>query len=448
MFLVVAGITILGVVEPLIVQLLFLFFSVVFPKLPVLQIEGYLVPIRIEDFFLAFTFFVLLLRFLIYREKSFHHPLFKWMLLYSCCTFLSFIFGLLILHSVPDSKIGFLYWMRSPEYFAASFLCFWGIRTWKRFNRAILGLVFFITLIGVYGILQEYGLVPAFDAMHQTDEIVMVRFIPSFGEERLFSTFGGPYDLSAFYLLAVPICVALIPAVSNRMQKFLLVGVLVLSLVCFYFTYARSPVPAMAVTFYTCLVFLGKRRLGTALALLCTIPPFLVVGFQARLESLSDPLSEDAFGSRLRTGWADAIDSFYRSPILGTGPASMHNLMGVDGLYVLLLGIWGILGFTCFLALVYKAMKYQKQVIVTAQHKLQRALAIGMYAGTVGLLINGITIDTFFSSKVAFPYWFLMGLMFVSCQLAAEPSSKTGGVFAHNRLVPRLQAGGATGGLD
>src|SRR5207249_397566 len=155
----------------------------------------------------------------------------------------------------------------------------------------------------------------------------------------------------------------------------------------------------------------GKRRLGTVLALLSAIPPFLVVGFQARLESLSDPLSENAFGSRLRTGWADAIDSFWRSPVLGTGPASMSNLMGVDGLYVLLLGIWGILGLACFLALVYKAMKYQKQVIVSSQHKFQRALAIGMYAGTIGLLINGIAIDTFFSSKIAFCYWFLMGLM-------------------------------------
>ena len=62
-------------------------------------------------------------------------------------------------------------------------------------------------------------MVPAFDAMHTTDEIVMVRFLPGFGEERLFSTFGGPYDLSAFYLLAAPLCLALMYAVESWWEK-------------------------------------------------------------------------------------------------------------------------------------------------------------------------------------------------------------------------------------
>ncbi len=210
-----AAATILCVIEPIFVQLLFLFFSLVFPKLPILQIEGYLVPIRTEDFFLAFAFFVLFLRFLIYREKAAPNPLFKWMLLYCAATFVSFVFGSFILHTVPDGKIGFLYWMRGPEYFATSFLCLWGINSWQRFSKIAAGLVVFIALIGIYGIMQEYGMVPAFDAMHTTDEIVMVRFLPGFGEERLFSTFGGPYDLSAFYLLAAPLCLALMYAVES-----------------------------------------------------------------------------------------------------------------------------------------------------------------------------------------------------------------------------------------
>ena len=98
LFAVGAAATILCVIEPIFVQLLFLFFSLVFPKLPIFQIEGYLVPIRTEDFFLAFAFFVLFLRFLIYREKAAPNPLFKWMLLYCAATFVSFVFGSFILH--------------------------------------------------------------------------------------------------------------------------------------------------------------------------------------------------------------------------------------------------------------------------------------------------------------------------------------------------------------
>lgn len=444
LFVAIAAIAVLCVVEPTIVQLLFLFFSLVFPKLPILQIEGYLVPIRTEDFFLAFAFFVLLLRFVIYREKVAPHPLFKWMFLYCVVTFVSFVFGLFILHTVPDGKIGFLYWMRGPEYFAASFLCGWGISNWKRFGRVVAGLIVFVALIGIYGILQEYGLVPAFDAMHTTDEMVMVRFLPGFGEERLFSTFGGPYDLSAFYLLAAPLCMALIAGVESRMTKFGLCAVLGLSLVCFYLTFARTPLPAMAVSLYVCLVLLGKRRMGTILALLCTIPPFLMVGFQARLqEALSDPLAEYALGNRLRTAWADAFDAMLRSPVLGTGPASLHNMMGVDGLYMLLLGTWGIAGLVCFSVLIYKTLKYLRRMIDLPQHKLQRAAAIGMYAGTIGLLINGVTIDTFFSSKIAFPYWFLMGLMSASSQLGAKQTARPVGAPVRAKFSAPLPSPGS-----
>lgn len=444
LFLVATVAVIFCVVEPIFVQLLFLFFSLVFPKLPILQIEGYLVPIRTEDFFLAFAFLVLFLRFIIYREKAAPHPLFRWMFFYCVTTFISLIFGLVILHSVPDWKIGLLYWMRGPEYFAASFLCVWGISNWKRFGRIVTGLIAFVALIGIYGILQEYGMVPAFDAMHTTDELVMVRFLPGFGEERLFSTFGGPYDLSAFYLLAAPLCLALLPAVQSRWKKLGLLAVLGLSLLCFYLTLARTPLPAMAVALFACLVLLGRRRLGIALALLCTIPPFLMVGFQARLqEAMSDPFAEYALGNRLRTAWADAFDALLRSPLLGTGPASLHNMMGVDGLYMLLLGTWGISGLVCFSVLIFKTLKYLRRMIDLPQHKLQRAAAIGMYAGTIGLLINGATIDTFFSSKIAFPYWFLMGLMSASAQLGAKQTARPVGAPVRAKFSAPLPSPGS-----
>ena len=98
--------------------------------------------------------------------------------------------------------------------------------------------------------------------------------------------------------------------------------------------------------------------------------------------------------------------------------------MGVDCLYLMLPGIWGILGFISFAILIFKVIAYQRQTIRTSQNKLERALAIGLLSGTVGLLINGLTVDTFYISKVAFLYWFLVGLLFAGVALEKEGSAK------------------------
>src|SRR6266550_2718716 len=179
-----------GALYPPIVLALFLFFNLLFPKLPLIEIKDYLVPIRIEDVLLAGGLFAVLLRYLIYREKPARNPLKRWMVVFSVVTGLSFLFGLFILRSVPGAKIGFLYWLRAPEYFAGSYLCLLGVTSWKHYRQMIVAFIVCVSLIGVYGILQELSLVPIFDAMHISGEIVVVRFFERFGEERLFSTFA------------------------------------------------------------------------------------------------------------------------------------------------------------------------------------------------------------------------------------------------------------------
>ena len=420
-----AIVPLVGVFYPPIVLALFLFFNLLFPKLPLIEIKDYLVPIRIEDVLLAAGLFAVLLRYLIYRQKPARNPLRRWMVVFSVVTGLSFLFGLFILKSVPSAKIGFLYWLRAPEYFAGSYLCLLGVTTWKHYRQMIVAFIVCVSLIGVYGVLQELSLVPIFDAMHISGEIVVVRFFEKVGEERMFSTFAGPYDLAAFYLVAIPICIALWAAVSSRVAKLLLGAVLALSAVCFYLTYARSPLVAMPVVLFINLLLLGKRRMGIVLGSLCILPALFIAGFKERLVyAAADPFATYALGGRLQLGWADAFSAISRSPLLGTGPASLFQGMGVDCLYLMLLGIWGILGLTSFAILVLRAIDYQRQTIATSQNKLERALAIGLCSGTVGLLINGLTVDSFYISKVAFMYWFLMGLLFVGSGLERQIHSE------------------------
>ena len=434
-FLFVALVTTVGAFFPSIALSVFLFFVLLFPKLPLIQIQGYLVPIRIEDILLVSALVALLIRRYFIRNERIFNPLRKWMALYLVTSAVSLVFGLVILHTIPAANIGFLFWLRTPEYFAASYLCLLGIENWKQYNRILAVFVLFSFLIGVYGILQEFSMVPAFDAMHQTDELVVIRFLSGFAEERLFSTFAGPYDLAAFYLIAIPIFLAWFLVAASKAMKAGLVVVLAICLLCFYLTYARTPLVALGLGLFVCAWSMGYRRVGVILAPIAVLPAILFGAFADRLsEAASDPLASSALGIRFDTSWLDAMASLFRSPLLGTGPASLGDAVGVDGLYVLLLGTGGVCGLVCFMLIVARAMRFQKRCIRGSENKLQKALALGLFAGTIALLLNGITQDTFFNSKVAFTYWFLMGLLFVGRRLE-ERSLRAEGAFVASPIV-------------
>jgi O-antigen ligase/polysaccharide polymerase Wzy-like membrane protein len=448
-----AIVPLIGTFYPPVVLVFFLFANLLVPKLPLIPIKGYMVPIRIEDVLLACALACLLLRYLIFKEKPAPNLLQRWMVVFCSVTGLSLLFGLFILGSVPGAKIGFLYWLRSPEYFAASYLCALGVTNWRQYRQMIVALAIFVTLIGVYGILQEFSLVPIFNAMHQDNEIVTIQMFPSFGEERLFSTFAGPYDLAAFYLIAIPIFVGLFTTVTSRVAKVALAAVLGLSFFCFYLTFARAPLVALVVALAVCLWLLGRRRLGVGLALASVLPAFVFGGFVERLSSAAeDPFGFSALGGRLGGSWASALSAAARSPLLGTGPASLSLTgpgsltlegLGVDGLYFMLLGMWGIVGLVCFLFLIGKAIHFQRECIRTTRNQMQRALAIGLFAGSVGLLVDGIVGETFFFSKIAFSYWFLMGLLFAGRALEKQVSAETAELFVetNDKISPRVPSG-------
>ena len=412
----------LGALYPTVVLAAFLLSNLLVPKIPLIQIQGYIVPIRIEDLFLACALLSLLLRYIIYRERPVGNPLLKWMVIFSVVTSLSYLFGLFILGTVPSAKIGFLFWLRSPEYFAATYLCLLGVSTWKQYRQIIVTLVAITAVIGVYGILQELSLVPIFNAMHHDNEMVTIQFFPGFGEERLFSTFAGPYDLAAFYLIAIPVLIGLLMLTASRVAKLVLASVLALSFYCFYLTYARAPLVALVVVLAVCLWLLGRLRWGLFLGAHSFFPALLFGGFVERISwAVDDPFGTYSLGGRLAGSWADALSAVARSPLLGTGPASLtitgpNSLVlegvGVDGLYFMLVGMWGLAGTLSFFLLIHRATHCQRECMRASHNKMQRALAIGLFAGSLGLLIYGLIGETFFFSKVAFSYWFLMGLLF------------------------------------
>ncbi|NCN87414.1 MAG: O-antigen ligase family protein [Candidatus Pacebacteria bacterium] len=134
---------------------------------------------------------------------------------------------------------------------------------------------------------------------------------------------------------------------------------------------------------------------------------------------------------RLDTLWPQAIKGFYRSPLLGSGYATLNkgNLYlfteadGVDNNFLRTLGETGLLGIISFYGTIFFAMRLAIKSLRNHQDELLKIFAIGYFAGSLGLLINATYIDVYAASKVAFSYWAITGV-FVAYYTIIENKTK------------------------
>ncbi len=111
--------------------------------------------------------------------------------------------------------------------------------------------------------------------------------------------------------------------------------------------------------------------------------------------------------TRLQGEWPLAMTAFKRNILLGSGYSTLS--VASDGDYVRMLGETGILGTVAFLGILlaaYVIFFRRKETLVG----YQKAFVVGVFGGLTGLIFNGILIDVFEASKVAFTLWLLLGV--------------------------------------
>jgi hypothetical protein len=120
---------------------------------------------------------------------------------------------------------------------------------------------------------------------------------------------------------------------------------------------------------------------------------------------------------RLDTLWPNAIKGFMRNPLLGSGYATLNKegayhfteADSTDNNYLRALGETGLLGFVVFFAIIAVVLKKSYKHLLD-DNLLKAGLAVGIFTGSIGLMVNALYIDVYAASKVAFTYWALVGL--------------------------------------
>jgi hypothetical protein len=196
-------------------------FIPLYPKLPLFDIiPGYIVRVRLEDFFIALTVLVWIIQ--VIRKKAKVHPLMtKLIAIYAVIGLLSSLSAIFITKTVPMSDIHiaklFLHYFRRLEYFSLFFVFYSVIKSVKDVKKYFIILIITMLAVAVYGYGQKYLYWPVFSTMNREFAKGWRLYLSE--HARVPSTFGGHYDAAAFTMMIVTILLSFTWFTKSKLFK-------------------------------------------------------------------------------------------------------------------------------------------------------------------------------------------------------------------------------------
>ncbi len=523
-----------------------LVFIAFFPKIPLFDIiPGYIVRARLEDLFLGVVLVVFGIQ-LLRRKVTLRTPITKYVIAYAVIAVASILSAIFIVQTVPMNSLHIgkmiLHFTRRLEYFSLFFLFYNAISKRRHVRMALVGLIFVLIGVSLYGFGQKYLYWPVYSTMNREFSKGMRLVLTE--HARVPSTFGGHYDMSAFVMFLLVMVLSLIffskkisekialsvvfmmgfwllilgASRSSFLAYLLAIGVLVL----FVGAYKRSIVWIItrgAIVFgfsLTVMILFGdlssrfsqlglvqqaqkavatvirpltqrpansvevsvdpldktdqlpvavatpvasQSAVSTSSATVTTPPPAPVDLPPDVYKDIPDiktiTASENGvlvtrvvevprvfsdctyiYGLsaciRFETLWPRAINGFIRNPIVGSGYSTLTKEFkdqfteaeSTDNDFLRTLGEVGGLGAIAFYAPIGLFMIAALRKVEAHKSLLISSISFGIIAGSIGMLFNGLYIDVFAASKVAFLYWSVLGLGFAALQLGQKPTDK------------------------
>ena len=218
-------------------------FIPLYPKLPLFDVlPGYIVRVRLEDFFVALTVIIWVIWTVRRKVNLTDNPLFKPIAGYLTVGLISMISAVLIIQSVPLELIHvqklILHYLRRIEYFSLFFIFYSSVKTFKTLKIYLWILIATIILVAIYGFGQKYFYWPAFSTMNREFSKGWVLYLTK--HARVLSTFGGHYDLAAYIMMVLVLLWSLFFAVRSWFVKIFLFLIIAASFWTLILTASRT----------------------------------------------------------------------------------------------------------------------------------------------------------------------------------------------------------------
>lgn len=206
-----------------------LVFIAFYPKIPLAEIiPGYIVRVRLEDFFVVGALAVF--GYLWLRGKMTIKTPITWMLIaYVGVNILSILSAIFLNHTVPLNSLHIgkmlLHFGRRLEYFTLFFLFFNAVKSFRHVRMILIAAMIMILGISAYGYGQKYLYWPVYSTMNR-EFSKGVRLVLT-DHARVPSTFGGHYDMSAWLMFLLIMTLAVLFLSKNWKEKSALITVFV-----------------------------------------------------------------------------------------------------------------------------------------------------------------------------------------------------------------------------
>jgi len=439
-------------------------FIPLYPKFPLLSVNGTYVAIRLDDIVIAFSFLIWFIfqlknKFPLFKQKI--TPLF---IAYFIAILTSTLNAILVYQNTSPSIL-LLNTFRRFEYISLFFITIEGIKNIKDYFFPYIFSLIAMIGIAIYGYGQKFFLFPVISTMNE--EFSKGQLLQMNVWTRISSTFAGHYDLAAYLSLVLIIIVSAAIITKNKWLKIssfvlFLVGFHLLTLtasrVSIFSFWGASIVAFILIRKYLWIIpvsllvifsiinskDLNQRLLATIPALKIQIEkskpsstptptliqPTPVVIAVTKPTKLTTPtptvfrhppeeeyIPVDADAGVARSGeirfnveWPRAITAFKKNPLLGTGLGSIT--LATDNDYLRNLGESGIFGFITFsIIFIYLYIK-TFPLIIKRPKDLQSQLALIFFSVTICIFANAVFIDIFEASKVAYTIWIILALYY------------------------------------
>ncbi len=196
----------------------FVAFIPLYPKIPLTDlIPGYIVRLRLEDFFVAAAaawWGIQVLR----KKIHWRTPLTAAIGGYVLIGLISNLSGMFLTQTIPTTFVhvgkSALHWARYIQYFSLFFIAYSGVKTRAQGLLAVSTSILTVVLVGIYGYGQKYWYWPLYSTMNREFSKGLRLVLSPYG--RVQSTFAGHYDLGAYLVIVIPFALALFFVLGRR----------------------------------------------------------------------------------------------------------------------------------------------------------------------------------------------------------------------------------------
>ncbi len=378
------------------------------------------VVIRLDDLFLMLVAFGWLARSAIFKQVGLvlKSPINGQIYAYTASFLIATGAG--IIYGDVKPALGLFNCLKFIEYFILFFMVLNNIEDEKYAKRLVNVALFTAFIIALYAIYQ----IPSGARVSAPFE----------GES------GEPNTLGGYMLFMLCITLAIFLETKNFYRQVFFGFMSILCLVALFYTESRSSYIGLLFSIVF-LIYYAKRRnllvLGIVLTLIFSsvmLPERVIerINYTFKAKESENPFRQtgeiegiDSSTQARIHSWIEAFNGWKRYPILGWG---VTGFTFVDAQYMKILvetGVVGLIAFLLLLRALYRNLRRISNALV-GKDEFFRGVALGTYAGFIGLCGHAIGTNTFIIIRIMEPFWLFVGIVISIPQFLPEVRKEIG----------------------